>query len=418
MLTKILEIRNIAIDTYRKARHIVNPVIKFIIALLVFSNLNSAIGTDPRFTKTTIVLLLSLVSAVTPGGVMVFLAMALTLIHVYKASLYLAILVLLIFILLYAMLMRFSKGNAIVAVLIPLLAPLNLHFAVPLVLGCVATPVAVMPCACGVAFYYLIDVIKNFSGINLEKVNVDILIDYYNDLLEVIVGQKEMYIVIIVFSLVILIVFLLRRLPFDYSFLISIGVGAVVNIIGLLVGSLKFDLSISVGTIIFMTLICALIAIASDFMKRVLDYTAIEHVQFEDDDFYYYVKAVPKIKISMTNHNIRVLSTEDDVRDTDDYQDDEDYVSAYSEQAPGYDLYNGYDEDGVRANDGPDYYDDREDGYADEGYPEDAYYDGDEGYEEDENMAMKYAMSDVEGEYESDFEEDMDLDDDQDKGDR
>ncbi len=454
MLTKILEIRNIAIDTYRKVRHVVNPIIKFIIALLVFSNLNSAIGFNSSFTKTSIVLILSLVSAFTPGGVMVFFAMALTLLHVYSVSIYLAVLILVIFIALYALLMRFSNGNAIVAVLIPLLAPLNLHYAVPLVLGCVATPVAVMPCACGVAFYYLIDVIKDFSGVTLEDVDVDILIDYYNDILNVMIDQKEMYIVIAVFALVILVVFLLRRIPFDYSFLISIGVGAVINIIGLLVGSLKFDISMSVGSIIFMTMICALIAVAADFMKRVLDYTAIEHVQFEDDDFYYYVKAVPKIKISMSNHNIRILSPGNDrSQSADAYPDDEDYVSAYSEQAPGYDLYNGYDEetgdnyqggydDGYdRAGRGGAYddgydggsrggaYDDGYDGGSRGGVYDDGYdragRDGgyDDGYddrngdyyddyeEEDENMAMKYAMSDVEAEYESDFEEDMDFDD-------
>ena len=63
MLTKILEIRNIAIDTYRKIKHIVNPIVKFVVALLVFSNINSAIGFDPRFAKTSIVLILSLVIA-------------------------------------------------------------------------------------------------------------------------------------------------------------------------------------------------------------------------------------------------------------------------------------------------------------------------------------------------------------------
>ena len=377
MLTKLLEIRNIVIDTYRKVRFFVNPVIKFIIALLVFSNINSAIGFNPDFAKTSIVLVMSLVSAVTPGGVMVFLAMVLALLHVYFASVFLSVIVLMIFIVLYAALMRFSNGNAIVAVLVPLLAPLNLHFAVPMVLGCVATPVSVLPCACGVVFYYLIDIIKTVSGKVIEEINLDEIITYYKDILDVIIGQKEMYIVIIVFALVIIVVFLLRRLPFDYSFLISVGVGAAVNIIGLLVGSLKFDLSISVGSIIFMSIICAVITMASDFMKRVLDYTAIEHVQFEDDDFYYYVKAVPKIKISMTNHNIRVLSPgDDDVSEGEAYPDDEDYVSAYSEQAPGYDLYSDYD---------------------DEPEPE----------PEEENLAMQYAMSDVEGDYEADYEEDM-----------
>ena len=169
MLTKLLEIRNIVIDTYRKVRFFVNPVIKFIIALLVFSNINSAIGFNPDFAKTSIVLVMSLVSAVTPGGVMVFLAMVLALLHVYFASVFLSVIVLMIFIVLYAALMRFSNGNAIVAVLVPLLAPLNLHFAVPMVLGCVATPVSVLPCACGVVFYYLIDIIKTVSGKVIEE---------------------------------------------------------------------------------------------------------------------------------------------------------------------------------------------------------------------------------------------------------
>ncbi len=407
MLTKILEIRNIAIDTYRKIKHIVNPIVKFIVALLVFSNINSAIGFDPRFAKTSIVLILSLVSAVTPGGVMVFFAMVLTLLHVYYASLFLSIIMLLIFIVLYAALMRFSNGNSIVAVLVPVLAPFNLHFSIPLILGCVATPVSILPCACGVVFYYLIDVIKNAAG-NKVELNLDEVITYYKDLLDVIIGRKEMYIVIVVFALVVLVVFFLRRLPFDYSFIISIGAGTVVNIIGLLVGSLKFDLTISVGAIIFMSLICALIAIAADFMKRVLDYTAIEHVQFEDDDFYYYVKAVPKINISMTNHNIRVLSLGDNDRDTaGDGFDDEDSVSAYSEQAPGYDLYNGYD-DGYGDESGNDDYE-GDDAYAD-GYGDEGYYEGEDSYEED-NMAMKYAMSDVEGNSEADYEEEMDFDD-------
>ena len=43
MLTKLLEIRNIMIDTYRKVRHFVNPVIKFIIALLVFRDRKSVV---------------------------------------------------------------------------------------------------------------------------------------------------------------------------------------------------------------------------------------------------------------------------------------------------------------------------------------------------------------------------------------
>lgn len=389
MLTKILEIRTAAIEMYRKGRVFINPIIKFILGLLVFSSINGAIGFDPRFARTSIVLILSVISAVTPGGVMVFLAMILSLLHIYSTSLMLAIIVLLFFIVLYAALMRFSSKNALVAVIIPLLAPFNLHFAVPLVLGCVATPVAIFPCACGVVFYYLIDIIKYAAGKQIE-LNLDDVVQYYTDILDVILAKKEMYIVIIVFTIVLLVVFLVRKLPFNYALLVSIGVGTVVNIIGLLIGSLKYDLTISALAIIFMSLLCGVIAIAAQYVKRVLDYTATEHLQFEDDDYYYYVKAVPKLNISMSNHNIKVLNINDE--DEDGYD--------------GYDGYEGYDDSADGYSDG---FDDMNN-YPDTDQEFDSYGEnGDEVPEDDDDisMAMQYAMSDIE----PDYEEEMDFDD-------
>ena len=43
--------------------------------------------------------------------------------------------------------------------------------------------------------------------------------------------------------------------------------------------------AVSVGSLIAMSLLCGVIAMLCDYMKRVLDYTAVEKVQFEDDDF-------------------------------------------------------------------------------------------------------------------------------------
>jgi len=44
------------------------------------------------------------------------------------------------------------------------------------------------------------------------------------------------------------------------------------------------------------TVISMLLVFVAQFFRVVLDYTSVEHVQFEDDDYYYYVKAVPKVK--------------------------------------------------------------------------------------------------------------------------
>jgi hypothetical protein len=46
-----------------------------------------------------------------------------------------------------------------------------------------------------------------------------------------------------------------------------------------------------------------------EFFCFMVDYTRIESVQFEDDDYYYYVKAVPKVTVSDSLRTVKTFST-------------------------------------------------------------------------------------------------------------
>ena len=52
-----------------------------------------------------------------------------------------------------------------------------------------------------------------------------------------------------------------------------------------------------------------LISLVLTFFFFNLDYTRIESVQFEDDDYYYYVKAVPKVTVSDSLRTVKTIST-------------------------------------------------------------------------------------------------------------
>ena len=314
MVMKLLEFRTLLLKIYQKARFIINPIIKFFLSTMVFNWINSEIGYDQRFASKTIVLLLSAICAVTPGGVLVFLAMVLMLVHVFHASILLAALLFLMFVVLYGLLMRFAPEEALAAVAVPVLAKYNLHYCVPMVLGCIATPLSMLPCACGVIIWYLISIVKNFSGVQVNIKNLDEVISLFTGVVDAFLANKQMLITIAVFALVITAIFIIRRFSFDFAFIVSIGAGVLVNILGFLVAVLHFNVSINAGKLILMSLISGVIAVVLEFFKRVLDYTAIERVQFEDDDYYYYVKAVPKVNVSIPRHNVKRMS---------DYGDDE-----------------------------------------------------------------------------------------------
>lgn len=51
MITILLEIREIILKAYQKVRFIVNPAVKFLFSILVFSAINTDLGFNPKFTE-------------------------------------------------------------------------------------------------------------------------------------------------------------------------------------------------------------------------------------------------------------------------------------------------------------------------------------------------------------------------------
>ena len=43
-------------------------------------------------------------------------------------------------------------------------------------------------------------------------------------------------------------------------------------------------------------------------MTHSLDYSRVEHVQFEDDEYYYYVKAVPKASVPVEDKQVKQIN--------------------------------------------------------------------------------------------------------------
>ena len=66
----------------------------------------------------------------------------------------------------------------------------------------------------------------------------------------------------------------------------------------LLIVACRFaEVEISVGMTLLSTFIGLIAALGAEFLAVGLDYPRTEKVQFEDDDYYYFVKAVPKLKL-------------------------------------------------------------------------------------------------------------------------
>lgn len=307
-MMNLLVFKETIIKLYQKVELYLKPIIKFLISFLVFQMINQQIGSDPKLQKWPVILALSLIGAFTPSSILVLMSAIIVVGHVYYASKILSIIVIAAMLILYLLFARFAPKQGYAMLAVPILMLIKIPYVVPILLGMIASPIALIPTGCGVAIYYLIRLIKEMAT-NMNSSIEDIL-PLYKYVIDGFFSNKEMQLTIFVFSIVIIVTYLIRRLKIDYAFYIAILAGALTNIIAFLIGDLKLESTSQIGIMILNTIISALIVMIIQFFRLTLDYTAVERTQFEDDEYYYYVKAVPKMKITAPKKNVKHINVQ------------------------------------------------------------------------------------------------------------
>jgi len=289
---------------YQKYDIYIMPALKFIFAFIVFQVINGAIGYDARIRRFPIVFILSLLSAFTPSAIMVLLAAVVCVLHVYSVSNILSVIIILIMLILYLLFARFTPRLGFVVLAVPILFVLKIPYMIPILMGLIATPMAIIPTGCGVVIYYLLQIIKE-AATNHVNINPEEVVQLYTYVIDSLITNKQMIITIVIFSLIILITFFIRKMKFDYAFEISIAAGALTCILGFLISDFVLDISNQIIIMILGSIGSTLIVYVVHFFKLTLDYSGVEIVQFEDDVYYYYVKAVPKITVTAPQMNVK-----------------------------------------------------------------------------------------------------------------
>ena len=311
IITKLLEFRGMARRFFQKYQLFIEPVFRFIISYLPFHTTNTALAYNTRFANPVIELGLAAVGAFLPPVVLILLCAMLAILQVYSASPILAALVVVIFAVLYCFIARFSGKYGYAVVAVPILFVFKMPYLVPLLLGMIATPMAIFPTVSGVIVYFVFRVIQE-AATRQDISSLDATLALYIDVVNSLFKHKEMFLTAAIFAAVIFIMWLVRRLRFEFVFEITIVLGAIINILGFLLANLQLDINVGTGDMILGTVVSMLLVFVAQFFRVVLDYTSVEHVQFEDDDYYYYVKAVPKIDVSMLQKNVTTFSDEEE----------------------------------------------------------------------------------------------------------
>ena len=298
----LLEFKEKSKQIYADYASYIDKAWHFLLALLVFWAIGNSIGFFTQLTNPIVILALAIVCMFLPVNITVLFAALLVLANTYKLSLEIMAVTAGVMLIIYILYLRFTPKMGIVVLLMPLLFWIKIPYLIPLALGLVAAPASAIAACCGVVVYYMIHSVNAYAA-TISASSEDSALSRISYFAKNVFQNKEMYIMLIAVILVIVVVYSIRRLAINYSWEIAIAVGILLNFFTFLIGSIVFDVSVSYGSLIIGSVFSLLIAAILEFLFFTVDYQKAKQVQYEDDE--YYVKAVPKIRVTPKQKEVK-----------------------------------------------------------------------------------------------------------------
>lgn len=297
----ISEFRDRVLEIYAGIEKYVTPVLKFILVLVSLIFINSTLGQMEKITNIVIVLAVSLICAFLPMSVAVVMCAGFIMLHLYSLSLQVAVVVGLVFVVMFVLYFRFTPKEALLVMLTPLFFAIKIPYALALAAGFLCGPLAFISIGCGTVVYYIV----SYIGDNAAKLNsafsVDSALSGFKTVIDNVLNNDAMIVMVITLSVIAVLANVIKRLSFDYSWYVALGVSAVSGLIVVIIGSSALGADIGMGGAIVSMLISIILVLVMLLFVHNVDYSSAEYVQFEDDEYYYYVKAIPRLTVPERN---------------------------------------------------------------------------------------------------------------------
>lgn len=305
-MTTFLEIKQKIKNFYSQYEIYIIPFLKFVLAMISFIWINSMLGFTEALSSPFVVIILALLCAILPANLILYLSFALVIGHCYGIGIEVAAFALVLILFMLILFLRFSNKVNLVMVFTPLAMGFHIPALLPIGGGLLTNPMSAIPAGCGVIFYYFVDLVREQSAV-LQNQDTEIP-QKLKFLVDGLVKNQEMWMTMIAFVAVILLVYAVRTRSFDYAWRASIVAGGVTYIFLMLIGGLFLNVQTSILELLIFSVIAILIGMLLELFVFGGDYTRTERLEYEDDEYYYYVKAVPKATVATSERNIKKIN--------------------------------------------------------------------------------------------------------------
>lgn len=308
-MTTLLTFRDSVKAFFGRYDFIFAPIVKGVIAYIIFISLNAKFGYFAFLDNRSLIIMIALICAFLPTEVITAIGGVMIALQSFKVAIDVGLLSVAIILIFYCAYMRFAPKTGIIVLFVPLCYSLHLTYALPILLGFLVGPAAIIPTIFGFVLYYYEQILSELVKVLAAATEDDEAVSGFQYVINEMISNKEMILIFAVFSLVILITYAIYRLSFEHSWAASFIVGGFFNIALFLVGNVLVLVDVDIVPVVTGSIIGILLSFVIQFFKGVVDYQRTELLQFEDNEYYYYVKAVPKLYVSESNKNVKKINS-------------------------------------------------------------------------------------------------------------
>lgn len=280
---------------------------KFLLAFLVFEEINRLLPYVEGLDQIFVVLLASLICSIMPWNLMVFLGMGLIVGQCYGIGIEIAGFALALIVIMVILYLRFTPQDALVLLLTPVAFSFGVPCLIPIGYGLTRTPSSAISAGFGVILYYFMELVSDNASV-LTGADKEEKIQNLQFLSDGLMKNQEMMVTIIAFVTVLVIVYVVRRLEVEYAWHIAVFGGGIAYMIIMAAGGIFLEATIPVVPLVAGTMVSVFVGEILEFFFFHVDYKRTERLQFEDDEYYYYVKAIPKISVTAPEKTVKHIN--------------------------------------------------------------------------------------------------------------
>jgi len=295
MILSILKLRKDLHEIYKKHNRLITLFVKGLGTLFLFLSLNSLYNSTDKM-MVAVAAGLAAVCTVSPVKYIYAAASLVTAIHLWQISWDLAVFFVVVVFISWVLVCRALPEAGLIMAFTPFLFVIKIPFFMPLLVGMFSTVFGVAAMVFGVFYYFLGAYSSNISAL-LSAPGADEYILSIQAIMAAFAADKEFLLILTACVIAAVVTYILCHQSFDYSWYIGCVSGGIAGLVTYFAGSILFEVEIAYMEFIWTIPVVMCLACLFQFLRCIIDYSGVEYVEFEDDEYYYYVKAVPKVNV-------------------------------------------------------------------------------------------------------------------------